>query len=81
MHMLLTELQSNQKNTSRMFSEREMVSCSLMKRSNRLRKFGFNRTTQILGITIKFISDDYDLRNLLCLSTDLNEILREEILK
>jgi len=45
MHLLLTELQSNQKNTSRMFSEREMVTCSLAKRSSRLHKFGFNDVT------------------------------------
>lgn len=33
MHILLTELQSNQKNTNFMFSEKEIIACSLTKRS------------------------------------------------
>ena len=81
MHILLIELQSNQKNTSRMFSPQEMVMFSLAKRSSRLQKFGFNDVTQILGITIKFIDNDKVLSNLLCLNKDLNEILKDEILK
>ena len=64
-----------------MFSEREMVTCSLLKRSNRLQKFGFTDTTLILGITIRFIDTDKALRNIICLSKDLNETLREEALK
>lgn len=81
MHILLIELQSNQKNTKSMFSQQEMVTFSLAKRSNRLQKFGFNDVTQILGITIKFIGEDKVLLNLLCLNKDLNEILKSEILK
>ena len=37
--------------------------------------------TTILGLTIKFIDSDYGLRTLVSLNRDLNEILREEILK
>ena len=81
MHILLTELQSNQKITSRMFSEKEMVTCSLLKRSNRLQKFGFTDITLILGILIRFVDSDRVLRNIICLSKDLNDILREEALK
>jgi hypothetical protein len=81
MHILLTELQSNQKITSRMFSEKEMVTCSLLKRSNRLQKFGFTDITLILGISIRFVDSDRVLRNIICLSKDLNETLREEALK
>lgn len=36
MHILLTELQSSQKVTSKMFSEKEIKEWSLMKRGNRL---------------------------------------------
>ena len=61
MHILLTELQSNQKNTSKMFSEKEMIQWSLMKRGNRFQKFGFTDLTQILGMTIRFIDDDEGL--------------------
>jgi len=64
-----------------MFSEREMVTWSLQKRGNRLHKFGFNDTTQILGLTIRYVDSDQVLRNLVCLSKDMNEILREEVLK
>lgn len=58
MHILLTELMSNQKNTARMFSEREMITFSLLKRGNRMHKFGYSDLTMILGLTIKFIDDD-----------------------
>ena len=81
MHILLTELQSNQKNTSRMFSEKEMTMWSLQKRGNRLHKFGFSDLSQILGLTIKFVDSDVTLKTIVCLSKDMNEILREEVLK
>lgn len=44
MHILLTELQSNQKNTRSMFSEREVITNSLRKRANRIKKFGQSHT-------------------------------------
>ena len=52
-----------------------------MKRGNRFQKFGFTDLTQILGMTIRFIDDDQGLQNIVSLSKDLNEILREEVLK
>jgi len=64
-----------------MFSEKEMVTWSLLKRGNRLHKFGFSDLTQILGLTIRYVDSDITLRNLICLNKDMNEILREEILK
>jgi len=44
-------------------------------------KFGFSDLTQILGITIRYIDCDDTLRTLVSLSKDMNEILREEVLK
>jgi len=44
-HLLLTELQSNQKKTSNMFSEKEQLIWSLQRRGNRLKAFGFNDTS------------------------------------
>ena len=58
MHILLTELMSNQKNVSRMFNEKETLYWSLMKRGERLTKFGHSNVTTILGLTIKFIDSD-----------------------
>jgi hypothetical protein len=81
MHILLTELMSNQKNTAKMFSEREMITWSLLKRGNRLQKFGFSDLSVILGLTIRYIDCDFTLRNIVSLNKDMNEILREEILK
>lgn len=81
MHILLTELMSNQKNTARMFTEKEMITWSLMKRGNRLQKFGFSDLSVILGLTIRYIDDDKTLRNLILLNRDMCEILREEVLK
>ena len=81
MQILLTELMSNQKNTASMFSEQEKNYWSLMKRSERLRKFGHNNITTILGLTIKFIDTDRVLRYIVSLNRDLNEVLRTEVLK
>ena len=81
MHILLTELMSNQKNVSRMFNERETLYWSLMKRGERLTKFGHSNVTTILGLTIKFIDSDVLLQKLVSLNRDLNEILRDEVLK
>ena len=57
-HILLTELKSNQKNPSKMFTDHEVLVQSLQKRSNRLCKLGFNDMTLIMGCTIKFIDSD-----------------------
>lgn len=81
MQILLTELMSNQKNTASMFSEQEKNYWSLMKRSERLRKFGHSNMTTILGMTIKFIDSDRVLRYIVSLNRDLNAILRFEVLK
>jgi hypothetical protein len=58
MHILLTELMSNQKNMAHMFNEKEMLYWSLMKRGERFKKFGYSNTATILGLTIKFIDSD-----------------------
>jgi hypothetical protein len=81
MQILLTELMSNQKNTSSMFTVKEKNLYSLMKRGERLQKFGHSDTTTIIGLTIKFIDKDIVLRRLISLNRDLNEILRTEVLK
>ncbi|CDW77618.1 rab-like gtpase activating [Stylonychia lemnae] len=80
-HLLLTELQSNQKNTDSMFTEKELLIWSLQKRGNRIKNFGYTDSMQILGMTIKFIDNDITLRNLLMLSRDYNEVLIQEVLK
>ncbi len=81
MQILLTELMSNQKNTSSMFTVKEKNLYSLMKRGERLQKFGHSDITTIIGLTIKFIDKDIVLRRLISLNRDLNEILRYEVLK
>lgn len=80
-HILLTELMGNQKNTENMFSDKEMLMWSLMKRGDRLQRFGHSREATVIGLTIKFIPTDQCLRNLVSLNRELNEILREEVLK
>lgn len=80
-HILLTELKSNQKNPSKMFTEHETLVMSLQKRSNRLCKLGYSDLTLIVGCSIKFIDNDVTLRNILLVSKDFNEILRGEVFK
>lgn len=64
-----------------MFSEKEMLYWSLMKRGERFKKFGHSNIVTILGLSIKFIDSDKTLRQISCLNKDLNEILRDEVLK
>ena len=58
MHVLLTELQSNQKNTNKMFTEKEMLYWSIMKRQANFEKFGCSDIAAIIGLTIRFIDSD-----------------------
>jgi hypothetical protein len=81
MHLLLTELQSNQKNPAKMFTDKEYMICSLQKRGNRLKSFGLTDSMQIAGMSIKFIDSDETLRNMLAVCRDWNDLLRDEILK
>jgi hypothetical protein len=81
MHLLLTELKSNQKKTSAMFTDKEQLIWSLERRSNRLKAFGFSDKMQIIGMTIKYIDKDETLRNLLLLGKDYNDMLKHEVLK
>lgn len=80
-HILMTELKSNQKNPSKMFTEHEQLVMSLQKRSNRLCKLGYSDLTLIIGCSIKFIDSDETLRNILLLSRDFDEILSSEVYK
>ena len=80
-HILLTELKSNQKNPSKMFTEHEQLVMSLQKRSNRLCKLGFSDLTLIVGCSVKFMDSDETLRNVLQVSKDFNEILSGEVYK
>lgn len=79
MHLLLTELISNQKLTSAMFTDRDKMIWSLERRSNRLKLYGLSDTMQILGITIRYIDDDKTLLKILLLGKDYNESLREPV--
>ena len=81
MHILLTELKSNQKNPSKMFTEHEQLVMSLQKRSNRLCKLGYSDLTLIMGCAIKFIDTDKTLTNVLQVSKDFNDILKSEVYK
>ena len=80
-HILLTELKSNQKNPSKMFTDHEVLVQSLQKRSNRLCKLGYSDMTLIVGCSIKYIDSDITLRNILLVSKDFNDILSNEVLK
>lgn len=64
-----------------MFTEHEQLVMSLQKRSNRLCKHGFSDVTLIVGCSIKFIDSDLTLRNLLLVSTNFHEILRNSVYK
>ena len=79
--MLLTELISNQRRTSQMFTDEEQLIWSLQRRGNRLKAFGFSDKMQIIGMTIKYVADDDTLRKILALGRDFNEVLRNEVLK
>jgi hypothetical protein len=81
MHLLLTELISNQKQTAAMFTPRDKMIWSLERRSNRLKLFGHTDMTLVLGMTIKFIDSDQMLRQLLLLGKDYYETLKRPVYK
>lgn len=80
-HLLLTELQSSQKNTSSMFTAKEQLICSLARRGNRLKEFGVTDNTMIVGMSLKYVDSDTLLRDILLVCRDFNEILKPEVLK
>jgi len=53
-HLLLTELQSNQKNTANMFSAKDQMIYSLQRRGDRYQRFGMDHML-VMGMTIKYI--------------------------
>lgn len=81
MHLLLTELITNQKTTAAMFTEKELMIWSLERRSNRLKLFGYSDTLQIVGMCIGYIGDDSTLGKLLALGKDYHDTLRQPIYK
>jgi len=52
-----------------------------MKRGERMQKFGFSNNATIIGLTIKFIDSDDIIRQIMLLNRELNEELRNELLK
>lgn len=64
-----------------MFSDKEIITYSLSKRSSRLAKFGYMNQTIILGVAIKFVNDEQTLKHILCMSKDIHDIMRDEVLK
>jgi len=76
MHLLLTELISNQKRTSTMFTDKEQMIWSLERRSNRLKLFGLSDTLLIIGMTVKYVDTDDTLCKLLMLGKDYYDTLR-----
>lgn len=58
-----------------MFTEKQLLIWSLQRRGNRLKAFGLTDTIQIAGMAIKFIDNDYTLRNLLLCCRDFNDVL------
>ena len=81
MHLLLTELISNQKRTRSMFTDKEQTISTLEKRGKRLKQFGVSNTMMVVGCTIPFIEDDATLRALLLLARDYNETLKMPVYK
>jgi hypothetical protein len=81
MHLLLTELKSNQKNPISMFTEKEQLIWSLQRRGNRLKAYGYSDAMMICGMSIKFIDKDQTLMNILCACKDFSNCLRQACLK
>jgi hypothetical protein len=64
-----------------MFTDRDKMIWSLERRSNRLKLYGLSRTTEILGITIRFIDDDRTLLKILLLGKDFYDSLKKPVYK
>jgi hypothetical protein len=64
-----------------MFTAKEQLIVSLQRRGNRLKQWGFNDATMLMGMTIKFLDTDQALFRVLAVCRDFNELLTDEVLK
>ena len=79
--MLLSELESVQKNARYAITWKDIKTISETSRAKRIAKFGNNARHLALGLCVKYIFEDAQLAQLLLLSKETHSLLRMPIYK
>lgn len=75
-HTLITEFESHQRRGEHILNEREKLMVPLLKRSERLKRYGYDDKTMVIGLWIQYIGDDVTCTNLLGTWKFYNEIFK-----
>ena len=80
-HTLLTEFEAIQRKGGHILNEKEKLMVPILKRNERLMKFGHDNKTMVMGLVLPYIGDDATWVNVLCTWKQFNEVFKEEIYK
>ena len=80
-HTLLTEFEAIQRRGGHILTEKEKMMIPMLKRNERLKKFGHNDTTMVMGLIIPYLGDDTTCINVIKMSRLFHEVFKDEIYK
>lgn len=80
-HLLLSELESVQKNTRFAITWNDIKAISVSQKTKRLNKFGTDKRYFALGMVVKFCFNDRDLANLLLLNKESYKLIKMPVYK
>lgn len=80
-HTLLTEYEAIQRKGGHILNEKEKLMVPMMKRNERLMKYGYDNMTMVVGLVIPFIGDDSTCVKILQTCKQFNEVFKDEIYK
>ena len=74
---LLSEYEGIQRRDGHILNEKEKIMIPILKRNERLRKFGHDDKTMVMGLVIPFIGDDMTCTNILLIWRQFNEVFKD----
>jgi hypothetical protein len=80
-HTVLSEFEAIQRRGGHILTEKEKLMIPMLKRNERLKKFGHDEKTMVMGLVIPFLGDDITATNVLKISRLFNEVFKDEIYK
>ena len=80
-HTLLSEYEAIQRRDGHILNEKEKIMIPILKRNERLIKFGHDNKTMVMGLVIPYLGDDVTWLNILCTSKLFNEVFKDIIYK
>jgi len=80
-HTVLTELEAVSRRGGNILTDKEKMMIPMLKRNERLKLYGHDNNTMVLGLVIPYISDDITCINILKSCRVFYEVLKDEIYK